>query len=76
MVDNQKTAIIAIGQLKSTIKLDQLERISNKQQKQLQRHISYISQRTQDEMRERKLQFKQEIDVRGKRAEEALQIIR
>lgn len=73
---HQKTAIIAIGQLKSTIKLDQLERISNKQQKQLQRHISYISQRTQDEMRERKLQFKQEIDVRGKRAEEALQIIR
>jgi DNA mismatch repair protein MutS2 len=71
---NQKSAIIAIGQLKSTIKWEQLERISHKQAKK-QRQVSYISKQTEGELKERRLQFKQEIDVRGKRAEEALQII-
>ena len=35
----------------------------------------FISQQTQDSMHERKLNFKQDIDVRGMRAAEAIQAV-
>jgi DNA mismatch repair protein MutS2 len=37
--------------------------------------VSYLSRSTQDQMRQRNLNFKQEIDIRGMRGEEALQAI-
>lgn len=72
---HKQMATIAIGQLKSKVNLHQLERISHKKQKEQQRQISYISKHTQTEIRERKLNFKQEIDVRGMRADDAVQTI-
>ena len=71
----QKTATVAFGDIKSTVKLETLEKVSHKQVKQEKRQISFVSRYTNDDIRERKLNFKQEIDVRGLRAEEALQTV-
>ena len=71
----QNKAIIAIGQLKSVVKLSDIERISQKTLKKQQRHTTFVSKSTQEEIKNRKLNFKSEIDVRGMRAEEALQTV-
>ena len=54
--------------------LDRLER-TNAQPKQadVSTKSTYISSQTQDSMYEKKLNFKQDIDVRGMRGDEALQ---
>jgi len=69
-----KNAIVAFGQLKSTVKLDKLEIISNNKIKREQRAEMQKSTVT-DDVRQRKLTFKSEIDVRGMRGEEALQAV-
>ncbi|MDO9634987.1 MAG: Smr/MutS family protein [Paludibacter sp.] len=69
-----KTAVVAFGQLKSTVKLAQLEPISNNQLKKAQRSEHTSSTVTED-VRQRKLNFKSEIDVRGMRGDEALQAV-
>ena len=69
-----KSAVVAFGQLKSTVKLTQLEPISNNQVKKAQRSEHTSSTVTED-VRQRKLAFKSEIDVRGMRGDEALQAV-
>lgn len=69
-----KNAIVAFGQLKSTVKLDKLEIISNNKIKREQKAEMQKSSVT-DDVRQRKLTFKSEIDVRGMRGEEALQAV-
>jgi len=73
---NGKKAIIAFGSIKTTVKLDRLER-TNAQPKQadVSTKSTYISSQTQDSMYEKKLNFKQDIDVRGMRGDEALQAV-
>lgn len=73
---NGKNATVAFGSLKTTVKLDRLER-TNAQPRQVDitTKSTYISTQTQDAMYEKKLHFKQDIDVRGMRGEEALQAI-
>lgn len=73
---NGKKAIVAFGSIKTTVKIDQLER-SNAQPKQAEvsTKSTYISTQTQDSMYEKKLNFKQDIDVRGMRGDEALQAV-
>ena len=70
-----KNAIIAFGMIKSTVKIDNLEKMSKNQIKRETPKATYISSATADEIRERKLNFKQDIDVRGMRGEEALQAV-
>ena len=70
-----KQAVVAFGMIKSTIKLEQLEKVSNNQIKKEIPKSTFISEKTQDEMHEKKLHFKQEIDVRGMRGDEALQTV-
>ena len=70
-----KTAVVALGNLKMTIKLADLEKISNNQAKKETRQTALISSVTNENIRQRKLHFKQDIDVRGMRADEALQAI-
>ena len=73
MQDNH--AVVAFGMLKSTVKLAQLEKISKGQiKKELQKN-TFVGGETQDNMREKKLHFKQEIDLRGMRGDEALQAV-
>ena len=68
-------ATVAFGMLKSTVKIEQLEKVSKGQIKKEMQKSSFISSDTQDSMHEKKLQFKQEIDVRGMRGDEALQAV-
>lgn len=70
-----KKAIVAFGQLKSTVKLSQLEAVSNNQQKKENRKYENLGKTVTDDVRERKLNFKSEIDVRGMRGDEALQAV-
>ncbi|GAB1415773.1 endonuclease MutS2 [Paludibacter sp.] len=69
-----KNAVVIFGQLKSTVSLDKLEPISNnKIKKELRSENPKL--RITDDVRQRKLNFKSEIDVRGMRGEEALQAV-
>ena len=73
---NGKNAIVAFGSIKTTVKVDRLER-TNAQPKQIDvsTKSTFISTQTQDSMYEKKLHFKQDIDVRGMRGDEALQAV-
>ena len=71
-----KIAIVAFGQIKSTVALNRLERVSAGQAKQAeQRMASQRSSNATEDIRNRQLTFKQEIDVRGMRVDEALQAV-
>ncbi len=70
-----KQATVAFGMIKSSVKLDRLEKVSKNQLKQEIKKSSFVSVQTRDEMHEKKLNFKQEIDVRGMRGDEALQAV-
>ena len=70
-----KTAVVAFGQIKSSLKLKQLEKVSKNQIRKEAAKTSFVSSATSDNMRKRKLDFKREIDVRGMRGDEALQAV-
>jgi len=72
---NGKQAVVAFGMIKSTVKLEQLEKVSKGQIKKEVQKSTFISSQTTDTMYEKKLNFKQEIDVRGMRGDEALQAV-
>lgn len=68
--------VIALGQFKLPAKLNQLEIVSNnKIKKENRNNNSYIVSSTIEDIRERNLNFKREIDVRGMRGDEALQAV-
>ena len=75
VLDIQKgSATVAFGMIKSTVKLETLEYISKNQAKRETRSTT-ISVAASDDLREKKLNFKQDIDVRGMRGDEALQAV-
>jgi DNA mismatch repair protein MutS2 len=55
--------------------LEQLEKVSKNQIRKETAKTSFVSSNTSDDVRERKLNFKSEIDIRGMRGEEALQAV-
>ncbi|MDR2950429.1 MAG: endonuclease MutS2 [Prevotella sp.] len=68
------SAIVAFGMIKSTAKLDTLEYVSKNQVKR-DTKSTLMSAAATDDVREKKLNFKQDIDVRGMRGDEALQAV-
>ena len=66
-------AVIGFGSVKSTVLLELLEHA--KFQKEKENPYTTLGRRTSDEIREKKLQFKQDIDVRGQSGDEALQTV-
>ena len=70
-----KQAVVAFGMIKSTVKLEQLEKVSKGQIKREIQKSTFVSYQTTDNMHEKKINFKQEIDVRGMRGDEALQSV-
>lgn len=73
---NGKNATVAFGSIKTTVKLDRLERATATPPKvDSTTKATYLSGQTQDSMYEKKLNFKQDIDVRGMRGDEALQAV-
>ena len=63
---------VAFGNLKSTLKKERLERISKNQLKEWVKKSSTSAATADEAMRQRKLSFRPDIDVRGMRGEEAL----
>ena len=70
-----KNAIIAFGSIKTTVKLDRLERSNAAPKTESMAKSTFVSSQTHDQMYEKKLSFKQDIDVRGMRGDEALQAV-
>ena len=69
---NGKNAVVAFGSIKTTIKVERLERTNIVPQKvDSSTKSTFVSNQTQDSMYEKKLNFKQDIDVRGMRGDEA-----
>ena len=70
-----KQATVAFGMIKSVVKSDKLEKVSQSQlKKELKKH-TFVSAQTADALHEKKLHFKHEIDVRGMRGDEAIQAV-
>lgn len=67
-----KNAMVAFGQLVTTVKLSRLEKLSRNAYKKELRQESTVSASLAQRMRDKKLSFKPDLDVRGMRAEEAL----
>ena len=67
-----KKATIAFGVIKTTVDMDTLERATKKELKNESRVQNTM---TRDLIHEKKLNFKQDIDVRGMRGDEALQAV-
>jgi DNA mismatch repair protein MutS2 len=69
-----KDAEIRIGELKSTIKLNRLEKISRKEYKK-QTQDTYIPALAGINLNEKMANFSYQLDLRGKRGEEAIQAL-
>lgn len=69
---NEKYAIVGFGNLKTRIETTRLERTTRREE---QRQTPSISSSTQADIRSRQLNFKLDIDVRGMRADEAVQAV-
>ncbi|GAB6008843.1 endonuclease MutS2 [Dysgonomonas reticulitermitis] len=75
VLDIQKgNATVAFGMIKSTVKLESLEYVSKNQIKRDQKS-TLVNAAVSDDMRNKKLNFKQDIDIRGMRGDEALQAV-
>ena len=71
-----KQAVVIFGQLKTVVKLDRLERTNAPlRATDLSTKSTFVSTETRDAMYEKKLNFKQDVDVRGMRGDEALQAV-
>lgn len=73
---NEKNAVVAFGQIRTSVSRDKLQKITNNEAKKIQRTYNQTMPNINKGMSEKRLTFKTEIDVRGQRAEEALQLIR
>ena len=73
---NGKNAVVMFGMIKTNVKLDRLERCTPAQTPQkTMAKSTFVSSETQDRVYEKKLNFKQDIDVRGMRGDEAIQAV-
>lgn len=71
-----KNAVVVFGQMKTTVKLARLQHtLRQPQSGAVKGGVSYISSQTSEASRERQLAFSHEIDVRGMRADEAVQAV-
>lgn len=67
-----RNAIVTFGMMRTNIKTERLERADPPSKKEETRAATYLSKETQDAVYEKKLNFRQDIDVRGMRGDEAL----
>ncbi|MFT3739780.1 MAG: Smr/MutS family protein [Breznakibacter sp.] len=68
-----KNALVAFGNLKTSVKLNRLARISrNAFKKEVKQAFQPVMSAISESVRQKKLNFKPDIDVRGMRADDAL----
>ena len=71
-----KKAMVTFGFIRTTVELSKLERAKNSEKEKPQATVvSFVSKQTQNQVREKHLNFHQDIDVRGMRGDEALQVV-
>ncbi|MCQ2073120.1 MAG: Smr/MutS family protein [Bacteroidaceae bacterium] len=66
---------VAFGQISSTLKSNRLEHCKRDSRNEQPKVATYISKQTHDDIYNRKLAFKPDIDVRGMRGDEAIQTV-
>ena len=69
----KKDAQIRFGAIKTTVSLERLEPCERP--KEERRAVSFLSSETQEQLHNKRLNFKSEIDMRGMRGEEAMQAL-
>ena len=72
---NGKNAVVMFGLMKTNVKTERLERTDAPKAAPLSNKTTFVSSETQDRMYEKKLNFKQDLDVRGMRGDEAIQAV-
>lgn len=70
-----KEALVAFGMLKTQVKLSKLRHTLRQVVSGAKKAVTLIASTDSDAMRDRQLNFRQEIDVRGMRVDEAVQAI-
>ena len=70
-----KKAVVVFGMIKSTVALNRLTPAVKPKQESISKVATYLSKETREDMHQRSLNFHQDIDIRGLRADEALQQI-
>ena len=69
---NDKNAVVAFGQLITTLPREQIERVSRNEAKKLEKGRRKVGSSFAQSLSQRRLTFKSEIDIRGQRVEEAI----
>lgn len=72
---NGENVVVAFGNIKTSTKLSKLVRTTIPIQKEENVKATFVSSQTQDMIYNKKLNFKQDIDVRGMRGDEAIQAV-
>ena len=72
---NGENVVVAFGNIKTSTKLNKLVRTTIPIQKEENVKATFVSSQTQDMIYNKKLNFKQDIDVRGMRGDEAIQAV-
>ena len=70
-----KQATVTFGVMRTLVDLKRLEAAKKPSSEGEKPAVSFLTRQTQDSIRQKHLDFKQEIDVRGMRADEALQAV-
>ncbi len=70
-----KKCTVVFGQIKTTTKLDQLQKLSDQEAKDSQPASRSTVKLGDWDVSKRRMQFKPEMDLRGKRADEAMQMV-
>jgi len=72
---NEKNVVVAFGHIRTSVSRDKLQKVTNNEAKKIQRTYNQTMPNINKGLSERRLNFKSEVDVRGQRTEEAIQII-
>jgi len=73
---NDKSVLVAFGNMITSLDKGQLERISNKEYEKETRHMTTGGSGQNFDMTRRKMDFRPELDIRGQRADEGLQMVK
>jgi DNA mismatch repair protein MutS2 len=69
----KNSAIVRFGAIKSTVAISRLQ--PSEAPKEEVRKVSFLSSETQEQLHNKRLNFKEDIDIRGMRGEEAVQTV-
>uniref|UniRef100_UPI0035A0F4C3 endonuclease MutS2 n=1 Tax=Porphyromonas loveana TaxID=1884669 RepID=UPI0035A0F4C3 len=72
---NGREATIALGMIKTTVALDRLEPARPSKEKKTEKQQTPSAQMIVDQIHDKRLDFKQDIDLRGMRANDAVQAV-